>query len=301
MVETMITLKKRTVFAVSILSLFLFTSVHTAFSADNTWVDPTTKMEFVWVEGGCYKMGDDFGDGWRREKPLHDVCVDGFYIGKFEVTQGQYEAVTGDNPSDNASIFTNTDDYPVTQVSWQDVQEFIKKLNTSSSTYYRLPTEAEWEFAARERGKKMRYAGGDQLNEFGWYRLNSDESYDPDKWNQKDEDGNVVDYFTTEEYREKAENSLVHKVGTKKPNSIGIYDMSGNVWEWCNDWYDAEYYEDSPKENPTGPEDGDTRVLRGGSWYSVSWDARCSVRFKYEPLFKNSSLGFRLVLPGPKR
>ncbi len=297
----MIPFKKRTILVVAVVVSFFFASAPEAFSAKDVWVDPTTKMEFIWVEGGCFMMGDDYGDGWRREKPLHNVCLDGYYIGKYEVTQAQYEEVTGENPSTNASMFTNTDDYPVTQVSWLDIQEFIKKLNEKSSIEYRLPTEAEWEFAARERGKKMRYSGGDELGSLGWYRLNSDDSYDPKKWNEKDEEGNIVDYFSTEEYREKARNSLTHKVGTKNPNKLGIYDMSGNVWEWCNDWYEAEYYSNSPKENPKGPEDGDSRVLRGGSWYSVSWDSRCSVRFRYEPFFKNSSVGFRLTLPGPKR
>ncbi len=276
-------------------------SIHAASSTDDKLVDPTTGMEFVWVEGGCFRMGDDFGEGWRREHPLHDVCVDGFYIGQFEVTQGQYKEITGETPSDNHSIFTNTDDYPVIRVSWTDAQHFIEELNKRSSIDYRLPTEAEWEFAARGRGLKQKYSGGENVDELAWYRINSDDSYDPKTYDKKDEDGNPIDYFTTEEYREKAKNSMIHKVGTKGANSIGIYDMSGNVWEWCSDWYEEKYYRNSPKKNPQGPDDGSKRIMRGGSWYSMDWDTRCSVRFKHEPDFKNGSVGFRLVLSGPKK
>lgn len=246
-------------------------------------------------------MGDDFGVGWRREHPLHNVCVDGFYMGKYEVTQGQYDEVTGDTPSDNHSFFTNTEDYPVIRVSWSDTQHFIKELNKRGSISYRLPTEAEWEFAARGRGEKKKFAGGEKIDELAWFRQNSDDSYDPEKWDKKDEKDNPINYFTTEEYRENSKNSLVHTVGTKRPNSIGIYDMSGNVWEWCNDWFEEEYYNNSPKNNPKGPGNGSARILRGGSWYSMDWDTRCSVRFHHAPDFKNSSVGFRLILPGPKK
>lgn len=297
------TLLKNSIICLWFSVLFLYCPVpsHAASAAGDSWVDPTTGMEFVWVEKGCYKMGDASGIGWRRERPVHQVCIDGFYIGKYEVTQGQYEEITGETPSDNHSLFSDTDDYPVIRVSWSDAQRFIEELRRKSSLDYRLPSEAQWEFAARGRVEKFKFSGSDILAQVAWYRLNSDRNYDPETFNKKDKDGKPVDYFSTQEYRNRSKNSLIHKVGTKAPNGLGIYDMSGNVWEWCSDWYEEKYYKKSPRNNPQGPDSGSTRVLRGGSWNSMDWDARCSVRFNHEPNFKNSSVGFRLVLPGPKK
>ncbi|WP_052507291.1 formylglycine-generating enzyme family protein [Desulfonatronovibrio magnus] len=230
-----------------------------------TWTDPVTGIEFVWVPEGCYDMGcGDWTDScWDNEKPVHEVCLDGFWMGKYEVTQGQWTGVMGSNPS----YFKSGNNYPVEQVSWNDVQDFISKLNSEGNSTFRLPTEAEWEYAARSGGRAEKYAGGDDLDSLGWYWSNS--------------------------------GSRTHEVGTKAPNGLGIYDMSGNVLEWVSDWYSDNYYSVSPRDNPQGPETGSSRVIRGGSWIFDAWDCRAAIRPYVTPGFRDFSLGFRLALsPG---
>jgi formylglycine-generating enzyme len=225
--------------------------------------DPTTGMEFVFVKGGCYRMGST--DGGSDEKPVHQVCVSDFSMGKYEVTQGQYAAVMGDNPS---SFKQCGPDCPVESVSWNDAQNFIKRLNSKSGRKYRLPTEAEWEYAARSGGKDEKWAGTSDegsLGKYAWYDKNS---------------GNMT-----------------HRVGLKKANGLGIHDMSGNVWEWCQDWYNEAYYEDSPKDNPPGADIGENRVLRGGFWLNSDSTARAATRYRLKPDYGDRALGFRLVLP----
>ena len=205
-------------------------------------------------------MGDTFGDGESEEKPVHEVCVDDFYIGKYEVTQGQWKAIMGSNPSH----FSNCgDNCPVESVSWNDIQDFINKLNQKTGKSYRLPTEAEWEYAARSGGKSEKYAGTSnesELGDYAWYDKNS--------------------------------GSKRHPVGQKKPNGLGIYDMTGNVWEWVNDWYDSDYYKNSPKSNPTGPSSGkEYKVLRGGGWVAGARDLVTSFRFWYVPTTRTSTSG----------
>jgi formylglycine-generating enzyme required for sulfatase activity len=222
--------------------------------------DPATGMELVFVKGGCYQMGDTFGDGEYDEKPVHEVCVDDFYIGKYEVTQGQWKQIMGNNPS----YFKNCgDDCPVEQVSWNDAQKFINRLNQKSGGKYRLPTEAEWEYAARSGGKNEKYSGGNDVDSVAWHNSNS--------------------------------NSKTHSVGQKQPNGLGIYDMSGNVWEWVSDWYDGGYYKNSPRNNPTGPNSGSNRVFRGGRWNSHAGNVRAANRLFYIPAYRVDILGFRLL------
>lgn len=225
-----------------------------------TFKDPTTGMEFVSVKGGCYQMGDTFGDGESDEKPVHEVCVDDFYIGKYEVTQGQWKAVMGNNPS---YLKDCGDNCPVETVSWNDIQEFINKLNNKTGKNYRLPTEAEWEYAARSGGKSEKYSGSNDVDSVAWYDKNS--------------------------------GSKTHPVGQKAANGLGIYDMSGNVWEWVNDWYDSGYYKNSPKNNPTGADSGSFRVLRGGSWGGDAWVTRSASRHDDAPGSRFHVGGFRLV------
>lgn len=212
--------------------IFLVSTVNATNDRDKSYTDPTTGIEMVFAKGGCYQMGDTFGDGNSDEKPVHKVCVDDFYIGRYEVTQGQWKAIMGRN----LSYFKDCgDNCPVEQVSWNDIQNFINKLIQKTGKKYRLPTEAEWEYAARSRGKNEKWAGTSNESEIGdyaWYLSNS--------------------------------GSKTHPVGQKKPNGLGLYDMSGNVWEWCSDWYGKNYYGNSPKDNPTGPSGGQFRVLRGG-------------------------------------
>jgi formylglycine-generating enzyme required for sulfatase activity len=222
--------------------------------------DSVTGMEFVFVKGGCYQMGDTFGDGSPNEKPVHEVCVDDFFIGKYEVTQGQWREIMGKNPSRSKDCGDNC---PVERLSWNDLQEFIKKLNQKTGKKYRLPTEAEWEYAARSGGKREKYSGGDDVDAVAWYSSNS---------------GNKI-----------------HPVGTKSPNGLEIYDMSGNVWEWVTDWYAPEYYNNSPRNNPEGPDSGSSRVLRGGSWSYGAWSTRSARRLRSDPDLGLIGSGFRVA------
>ena len=214
--------------------------------------------EMVFVEGGTFQMGSELGDA--DEQPVHAVTLSSIYIGKYEVTQKQWLEVMGSNPS----YFTNCDQCPVEYVSWNDVQDYIQRLNAQTGKQYRLPTEAEWEFAARGglEGKGYVYSGSNDLQEVGYFYDNS--------------------------------NGDIHGVGNKRPNELGIFDMSGNVWEWCNDWYEA--YGSNPVKNPQGPASGNARVLRGGGWYSDAQYCRSASRDWYNPDGRFNSLGFRLVL-----
>ena len=220
--------------------------------------DPTTGMEFVQVAEGCFQMG---GTAGADEQPVHQICVNAFSIGKYEVTQGQWKKVMGSNPSHFGSCGDNC---PVEQVSWNDIQQFISRLNSQSGTHYRLPTEAEWEYACRA-GENHTYCGSNDINSVAWYKDNS--------------------------------GSQTHPVGQKQGNGWGIHDMSGNVWEWVQDWYDKNYYGSSPQSNPPGPSSGSFRVLRGGGWYYGATYARAALRYGLTPDFRSLYLGFRLVSP----
>ena len=243
--------------------------------AGETWTEPTTGMEFVWVEGGCYQMGDTFGDGYNNEKPVHRVCVDGFWMAKYEVTQGQWKAIMSSNPS----YFKNGDNYPVEKVSWDDCQIFINKLNNRSGKRFRLPYEAEWEYAARSGGEKVRFGTGKDTIGPNEANFNASVKY-------------KKSYFRSGQYRKKTV-----PVDSFSPNSLGLYNMSGNVWEWCQDWYGKNYYKNSPLNNPQGPSSGSSRVGRGGSWNSGPLYVRAADRYWGYPDYRHFSLGFRLLLP----
>jgi formylglycine-generating enzyme required for sulfatase activity/TolB-like protein len=223
--------------------------------------DAMTGMEFVQVPGGCFAMGDTFGDGGADEQPVHEVCLDGFYLGKFEVTQGEYRRVTNENPSQ----IKKGDDLPVESVTWSEAQIFIEKLNSLTGRHYRLPTEAEWEYAARSGGKKEKYAGGNDLSTVAWYRDNSGATIKPG--------------------------------GGKRPNGLGLYDMSGNVNEWCHDWADGRYYEKSPKNNPYGPSSGSKRIIRGGAANGKAETLRVTRRVANDPDKPTPGVGLRLAHP----
>ena len=215
----------------------------------------------VYVSGGTFTMGatsEQGSDAYDWEKPAHSVTLSGYYIGKYEVTQGLWKAVMGSNPS-----YFKGDNLPVEHVSWDEVQEFLRKLNEITGKNYRLPTEAEWEFAARggNSSRGYKYSGSNSIGNVAWY------------------DGNSGD--------------RTHAVGTKSPNELGIYDMSGNVYEWCQDWYGD--YSSSSQRNPKGPNGGSRRVFRGGSWHSAR-DCRVSCRSGFTPDFRYFPLGFRLAL-----
>jgi len=240
--------------------------LHPKFKRKKIWLDPVTGMEFVWVPQGCFDMG--CGQWQERcdddENPVHRACVDGFWIGRYEVTQEQWEKVMGKNPSH----FQKGGKYPVELVSWNDVQEFIRKLNqlNGGSYKFRLPTEAEWEYACRSGGKEQMFCGGDDVDSVAWYRRNSDGS--------------------------------THPAGKKRPNGLGIYDMSGNVREWCLDWYSPTFYaeQEALKPNPVNLDGKEgKRVIRGGAWNRYPWVARSSVRYWNTPDSKEYNVGFRLV------
>ena len=220
------------------------------------------QFEMVYVEGGTFRMGatKEQGDARNNEKPVHPVTLSSYLIGKYEVTQALWEEVMGSNPSGNKQ----GGDYPVEYLSWDDCQEFIEKLNDRTGMKFRLPTEAEWEYAARggNRGKGYKYAGGDNLDEVGWYNENS--------------------------------GCHTHPVGEKKPNELGLYDMSGNVFEWCWDWYGK--YSSEAQTNPAGPQSGCYRVLRGGCGWSDARFCRVSVRDGSAPGHRVDFSGLRLVL-----
>ena len=222
-------------------------------------------------------MGDTFGEGSSNEKPVHEVCVDDFYLGEHEVTQGEWKEIMGNNPA----YFKSGDDYPVETVSYDDIQEFTRKLNRKTGKRYRLPTEAEWEYAARERGKKVRYAGGfSNENDLQRYANLCDVNCKYD-WKKKNQDDGFKETSPVKRY---------------KPNSLGLYDMSGNVWEWVSDWHDDKYYKNSPRSNPSDPNSGKYRVLRGGSWNGEPDGLRAANRYRNVPTEQFNAFGFRLAV-----
>ncbi|KJU84524.1 peptidase C14, caspase catalytic subunit p20 [Candidatus Magnetobacterium bavaricum] len=237
----------------------------------STYTDPMTEMEFVLVKGGCYDMGDTLDEGHSNEKPVHKVCVDDFYMSRYEVTQAQWEKVMGSNPSKGGR-------YPVELVSWDDAQGYLSKLNQQTDKKHRLPTEAEWEYACREGGKKVRFGTGTDKINSGIVNF----------------DASVTDkqlYSEAGEYR----NQTTEVGSLKKANGLGLYDMSGNVWEWVEDWYSEDAYKQHDERNPIYTKEGSNRVLRGGSWSNRPQNVRCAVRFGSLPGSRRYSIGFRLV------
>ena len=232
-------------------------------------------------------------EAFDDEKPLHWVELRDYYIGETLVTQAMWKAVMKCNPSH----FKGDLNLPVEKVAWEketeksvSVKEFIRRLNNMlhekgqlpEGSDFRLPTEAEWEYAARGGQKGDNgyiYSGSNNIDEVAWYYKNSGDGYLPGSMDIE------IDYCRT------------HPVKKKNPNELGLYDMSGNVWEWCEDWYDEKYYSSSPDDNPRGPQTGSYRVLRGGSWSSFARGCRVSRRYDYDPGLRNFNIGFRLVLP----
>ena len=240
-----------------------------SFSSVPSAKESITGMELAYVKGGCYQMGDIFDDpdGESEEKPAHEVCVDNFYLGRHEVTQGEWKSVMGNNPSSDKSC---GDECPVDMVSWHDAQDFVRRLNSSrGGKTYRLPTEAEWEYAARSGGKREKFSGGNDVDAVAWYNENS--------------------------------GGKSHPVGKKRANGLGIYDMSGSVWEWTNDWYESDYYRHSPRVNPGGPKSGVGRVVRGGCRTGEENNMRTTRRTAYMPDVRKTSLGFRLRMTPTSR
>ncbi len=230
-------------------------------------------FKMVSVSGGTFLMGAQNtdssssnydADAYDFEAPVHNVTLSDYQIGETEVTQALWQAVMNNNPS-----YFKGDNLPVETVSWNDCQEFITKLNQATGKTFRLPTEAEWEFAARGGTKSQgyKYSGSNTIGDVAWYTENSGDK--------------------------------THEVGTKQANELGLYDMSGNVWEWCSDWYGE--YSSSAQSDPTGPSTGSYRVQRGGSWYDGAWGCRVAIRSGYTPTYRNYYFGLRLALSSSTR
>jgi formylglycine-generating enzyme required for sulfatase activity len=248
------------------------------------WRDPHLGMSFAWVPGGCFEMG--CGDGAEgcsdSEKPVHKVCLNGFWMGRHEVTQQQWKRLMGENPANFKRCGSQC---PVEEVSWNEALVFAKKLSAKTGYIFRLPTEAEWEYTCRSGGKKQEYAGSGPVDALAWYKENAD--------------------------------GKPHPVGKRHPNDLWIYDMSGNVWEWCLDVFDKEAYlkATGTLENPVyiGDQFADIyresyshilsmmqgasgyRSVRGGSWGNAADHLRCTDRIKGNPDSRRDWLGFRLV------
>ncbi len=228
------------------------------------WVDPRTGMEFVRVDGGTFMMGcrDDDPMAYEHEKPAHQVRVAPFWMARFPVTQFQWKVAMGNNPSH----FIKTPDHPVEQISWDDVQRFIQRLNEEpkGGCVFTLPTEAQWEFAATSGGKDELYAGGNEINDFCWYKDNSDHS--------------------------------TREVGLKKPNSLGLFDMCGNVMEWCDDYFDEDAYKKAVRNIPFSPRHVMERAVRGGAFNLDARRCRAAARRRMSQGLKYINLGFRVAM-----
>ena len=284
-------------------SFFLFLSVQfiifflTLVSAK---ADPPQE-DMVFIKGGCFEMGDLFGDGLDDEKPVHEVCVDDFYLGEHEVTVGEFREfvnqtayrtqaekkggclhwIGSQNTDKNAYWdepgFLQDERNPVICISWKDATEYIKWKKQKTGLNYRLPTEAEWEYAARGGGMSEKYAGFSNEEDLYLYSNFCDLNCDFSWKTKKQDDGSQYTAL----------------VKSYRPNSLGLYDMSGNVWEWVQDWYGKDAYSNSPRNNPTGPMSGEDRVLRGGSWSSIPWFVRSAIRPRWTEIGLDT--GFRVA------
>jgi formylglycine-generating enzyme required for sulfatase activity len=224
---------------------------------------PSPKLDdsMVLVQAGTFNMGDAKGQSDANDNPMHSVTVSSFYISKYLVTQAQWKAVMGNNPSNH-----QCDSCPVENISWDDAQAYCQIKSRQTGKTWRLPTEAEWEYAARGGNKSQgyTYSGSNNINDVAWYKRNS--------------------------------GMITQPVGQKQPNELGLYDMTGNVLEWCSDWYDRDYYGYSPTQNPQGAAGGRLRVVRGSIWINTSRACRISDRNYNAPDNPSGIIGFRPVV-----
>ena len=267
-----------------ILCALLFMATITLQAQNKDFTVNGVSFTMVYVQGGTFIMGtsedeDEYAN--ENEQPSHSVTLSDYMIGQTEVTQELWQAVMGTNPSH----FKNNPRRPVECVTWKDCQNFIKKLNEMTGQNFRLPTEAEWEFAARGgvKSKGYKFSGSDKLTEVAWMWQNSGIAF----LFRPDDEG---DFEALERNHCKP-----HAVATKKPNELGIYDMCGNVWEWCQDWFGE--YESTPQTNPTGPASGENYVTRGGAWSNDEDFCRPTFRQDFDmPEEDDTVQGLRLAL-----
>lgn len=264
------------------LSVSVFFSIISSFFCQNAYIRPMqtdtqlparfiqelpdgTSFEMILVEGGEFMMGGSDEAAFDQENPIHPVRLSSYYLATFPIVQAIWKSVMNDNPSRFKG-----ENHPVEKVSWDDTQTFVKRLKEKTGKSYRLPTEAEWEFAARggTQTENYLYAGSDKLKEVGWYVENAGNGTRP--------------------------------VGMLLPNELGLHDMSGNVLEWCEDWYSGNYYQACLDrgliENPSGPIEGSNRVLRGGRWSYGARSCRVSFRYSDGSDWRINGVGFRLAL-----
>ncbi len=236
-------------------------------------IENSIGMKLILIPPGEFQMGspESGEDRDDDEGPMHRVrLTKPFYLGLHEVTQGEWERVMGTRPWSGKSYVKEGSDYAATHVSWEDAVEFCKKLSAKEGREYRLPTEAEWEYACRA-GTETAYQFGDDASRLGDYAWYYDNAWDADE-------------------------KYAHVVGRKQSNGFGLFDMHGNVWEWCTDWFDSDYYANSPVDDPTGPASGSYRVYRGGCWFLNAWGCRSAYRCRNTPGIRSYYLGFRVAL-----
>jgi formylglycine-generating enzyme required for sulfatase activity len=245
---------------INLLFIFCLVSIHGIAQSDIP--------DMVFVEGGAFTMGSSAKTAEDEEKPAHRVTVSDFYISKHEVTVAQYKAfcTATKRPMPTPPKWGWNDKHPIVNVTWNDAVAYCDWLSKKTGKKYRLPTEAEWEYAAKggKKSKNVKYSGSANIDEVAWYDKNA--------------------------------NKQAQNVGTKNPNELGIYDMTGNVWEWCNDWFLHDYYLKSPSENPPGPSKGNLKVQRSGSWINYFEDNRITVRIGNLPTEKDGFFGFRVAM-----
>jgi phenylacetic acid degradation protein PaaD len=229
---------------------------------ESSWTEPLSGMTFLFIPGGSFMMGDFSGKGHENETPVHEVTLTPFFMARTPVTRQQWLAVTGED----AGPCDLSPDHPVTHVSFNDIETFIGILNEKhQDRSFCFPTEAQWEYAARSGAKDQIFAGSDNPKDVAWFGENSD--------------------------------GRPHRVATKKPNGFGLFDMSGNVWEWCLDHFDEAAYEKHERQDPvTKGKKGEDRAARGGSWLMDAWSARCTRRFSFPEDVSGNGLGFRPVM-----
>ncbi len=301
---------KKKVICIQVILIVLFVPVFIkAEEGNRTYTDAFAGIEFVHVKSGCFDMGDTFGVGYDDETPVHEVCVNGFYIAKYEVTVEKFNMFVSDTKYktdaekegfgktiNNAATklidkkganwrnpgFFQNNKHPVVLVSWNDAFAYIEWLNSKTGMDYRLPTEAEWEYAARSGGKRFKYSwgNGSPYSNIDIGKLNTKLYPKFQIWDGDDE------YIYSA------------PVGNSRANELGLYDFTGNISEWCSDWYDEDYYVERVKNNPKGPLQGSSKVFRGGSCHCEPRYARASLRLFRDPSYRYYYLGFRLARDG---